>query len=431
MKKNTLKLLLTASILTAIPLTAPIITSCNSNSSDVTDKKIVTSSVTSDAPYVFIEFGKTSFTKVQFNYQFKNAEDQVVDSKARWELIRNQEQLNSPLELYLDDTGMLWIDISKISKSVDMSGYEKVRIVAQPEDDPLKVPGYLDFYVLFSQKDGNFVIYKNWFFNLEDNFDLSLLCRENLGETKTIVLPTKGSQAMQKIEITPNDYNVVYGFVLHSIGSAQTTIGQNFISSFNYLEFLDLSGLKNIKEVGINFVNDNGRLKHIDFGETKLETIGKGFLDGCLSLNKFNFDVLEKLEDIPEQFMNYTNFTKIDLSPLVNVKTIGIAFLAECHSLIELDMSNMYSLESIGRYFLDLSESISKLYVPLSSRRVTLFDVSTHQSNWGFATALDAQEGEFKIICINKKRKELYESDIDGWNNPKGRPENIAFVISD
>jgi hypothetical protein len=116
---------------------------------------------------------------------------------------------------------------------------------------------------------------------------------------------------------------------------------------------LTFSSVKDITEVGDDFLNEMGRLRRVDMSSLSgVMRIGDDFLGDSGDNLEIDLTPLGNVLVIGDNFLNEQEITRLDLTPLKNVEVIGDNFLAECQYLKELKSSSMRNLHTVGDDFL-------------------------------------------------------------------------------
>ena len=128
--------------------------------------------------------------------------------------------------------------------------------------------------------------------------------------------------------------------------------GSRFSSLFS-LTSIDLSGLRNVTQVGAWFLHTCINLTTLDLSAlSNVTQVGQGFLFGCKSLTTLDISPLRDVTQVGAGFLWIcSSLTTLDLSPLSNVTYIssafgGTHFAADCTSLTSIYLSGCSSVVS-------------------------------------------------------------------------------------
>lgn len=118
------------------------------------------------------------------------------------------------------------------------------------------------------------------------------------------------------------------------IAPAVKTIENNFLSCLKKLEYIDISSLTSLENVGDGWMFGNVALKEVDLSSfANVQYIGHNFLSGCEALRKINLTSLKHLKYIHLAFLAGTSIEDIDLTACRALEEIGESFGAECKYL--------------------------------------------------------------------------------------------------
>lgn len=123
-------------------------------------------------------------------------------------------------------------------------------------------------------------------------------------------------------------------------------IGHCFMEYCQGLEYVDMSGLKNLVKIGFFFLHNCEIMKKINLcGLNKLKFIDFCFLADCYNLQTIDMTDLISLKEIGMgSISTCINLVEINMSGLQNIK-IGSKFCKDCYKLKMIDMSNMYNVK--------------------------------------------------------------------------------------
>jgi hypothetical protein len=136
------------------------------------------------------------------------------------------------------------------------------------------------------------------------------------------------------------------------------SVGSHFASGCKSLTTLDVSGLTSVTAIGKHFASNCGALASVRARPgvavlPALTTLGDSFLHAGTSLTTVDLSGLRNLREIPSSFLCCCKaLASVDLSALTTVSIIGSDVLSCCDALTSVDLSGLTSVTAIGTYFL-------------------------------------------------------------------------------
>jgi hypothetical protein len=139
---------------------------------------------------------------------------------------------------------------------------------------------------------------------------------------------------------------------------------------------IDLTPLKEIEEIGDDFLYGCSKLKEVDFSSlidvrndssslTNVRKIGKNFLLNCSLLTKIDLSFLIQLSEIGDNFMNgCTSLQKITFNENSNITSVGNSFMHSCKNLSMIDLHCFKNIELINNGFLGTCASLKTIIFP-------------------------------------------------------------------
>ena len=120
----------------------------------------------------------------------------------------------------------------------------------------------------------------------------------------------------------------------------------------NSLVRIDLSGLRSIRTIGINFLFKYVTLTELDLSMmVTIESIASGFLSGCTSLKFINLSGLTNTTSLGNDFLSdCVSLEEVDLSKMTSLTDVGESFLADCSKLTTVSFDGLSSLRKMGKY---------------------------------------------------------------------------------
>ena len=147
-----------------------------------------------------------------------------------------------------------------------------------------------------------------------------------------------------------------------------TTIANTFLSdgnSANVINTIDLSSLCNVTTIGDYFLYRNAMLEYVNItGLRSLTDIGSSFL-GYTSIGEIDLSSLKNITEIKDRFLENCSLLSalLNISSLRNVTKIGDMFLSNCYSLETIDLSELTKLVDIGSFFVCESECLKTINI--------------------------------------------------------------------
>ncbi len=197
-------------------------------------------------------------------------------------------------------------------------------------------------------------------------FELSLTDKYDSDTRRQIELSVKNKSLFEKIAIKYgniekiNDYTfeisgVNYDFVrdLPALTVLNTTIDYHSKDLRDSVKSIDLTPLKNILEIGNNFLTHFHNLDTIDLTPlSNVRKIGSHFLYYSEQIKNIDLSPLINLTEIGHFFLNKCDrIEKVDLSasPIINIHS---HFLNECDNLHTVIFNTSSTIKSVGEYFI-------------------------------------------------------------------------------
>jgi|GEM_PF-5240171 len=211
-------------------------------------------------------------------------------------------------------------------------------------------------------------------------------------DTTHVIIPWKRSYSSSETDKCPglvrvfdfeNETKIPDNFTIRSShgkskivikGEKIVTIGNNFLSNCRNLTGIDLSSLRNVTQIGNNFLNYDrfdgySELTTLDLGPlSNVTQIGDRFLAGCERLMTLDLGPLSNVTQIGDRFLaGCERLMTLDLGPLSNVTQIGGSFLSGCRGLTTLDLGPLSKVIQVKEFFLDDCSGLTTLDLgPLS-----------------------------------------------------------------